>query len=205
MTMPPGRPSKTHTDKTKFYKCIFSLEKNQHFKIAFRTWFRHITWLHPPSFSIVALHFGHSFVLAWIQLYVSESSSHFFFHNLSKSHWTGSCHFEPQEEQSVSPHSHATSIPTLWSCDWIFMTKLQSGVLQKSIDLKMFRDKLSLSPTYLCWDTKESIIKFLYWLTIICPLGFPGSLNSWIITSSSMNDLHWCAGQVSWLSPKIES
>jgi len=105
-------------------------------KFGVQTWFRHITWLHPPSFSIVALHFGHSFVLAWIQLYVSESSSHFFFHNLSKSHWTGSCHFEPHDEQSVSPHSHATSIPTLWSCDWIFMTKLQSGVLQKSIDLE---------------------------------------------------------------------
>lgn len=37
-------------------------------------------WLQPPSFSMVTLHFGHSFVLAAIQLDVSESSSHFLIH-----------------------------------------------------------------------------------------------------------------------------
>jgi hypothetical protein len=41
---------------------------------------RHVMWLHPPFFSIVEPHLGHSFVLADIQLAVSESSSHFFNH-----------------------------------------------------------------------------------------------------------------------------
>ena len=43
-------------------------------------------WLHPPSFSMVAPHFGHSLVLADIQLDVSESSSHFLIHFLIKWH-----------------------------------------------------------------------------------------------------------------------
>jgi hypothetical protein len=42
--------------------------------------FLHVIWLQPPFFSIVETHLGHSFVLAEIQLAVSESSSHFLSH-----------------------------------------------------------------------------------------------------------------------------
>lgn len=45
--------------------------------------------LHPPFFSIVLWHLVHSFVLALIQLLVSESSAHFFFHSLAILQMTG--------------------------------------------------------------------------------------------------------------------
>lgn len=70
----------------------------------------HTIWLHPPFFSMVALHFGHSWqvselrvrtrellvivftlVLTWIQFDVSLSSSHFFFQRWRYAHRTGSC------------------------------------------------------------------------------------------------------------------
>lgn len=65
-------------------------------------------WLQPPSFSIVTLHFGHSLVLAAIQLDVSESSSHFFIHFLSSRHWTGSCQFSPHSKQNTWLHLQIT-------------------------------------------------------------------------------------------------
>ncbi|KAJ8975508.1 hypothetical protein NQ317_010623 [Molorchus minor] len=77
-------------------------------KSALQFWFLHTMWLQPPSFSMVALHLGHSFVLAAIQLDVSESSSHFFCHFLSRAHLTGSCQFSPQAKQKTWLHLHAT-------------------------------------------------------------------------------------------------
>lgn len=65
-------------------------------------------WLHPPSFSMVTLHFGHSFVLAAIQFDVSESSSHFLIHFLRYLHKTGSCQFSPHSKQNMWPHLQAT-------------------------------------------------------------------------------------------------
>lgn len=67
-------------------------------------------WLHPPSFSIVTLHFGHSFVLAAIHVDVSESSAHFFIHFFNKRHWTGSCQFSPHSKQKICPHLHTTGL-----------------------------------------------------------------------------------------------
>jgi hypothetical protein len=51
--------------------------------------FRQVMWLHPPFFSIVEWHFGHSLVCADIQFAVSESSSHFFCHFLTSGHIAG--------------------------------------------------------------------------------------------------------------------
>lgn len=65
-------------------------------------------WLQPPSFSIVTLHFGHSFVFAAIQLDVSESSSHFLIHFFKKRHSTGSCQFSPHSKQNTCAHLHVT-------------------------------------------------------------------------------------------------
>jgi hypothetical protein len=48
-------------------------------------------WLHPPFFSIVTLHLGHSLVFEEIQLAVSLSSAHFFFHPLNIPQSTGRC------------------------------------------------------------------------------------------------------------------
>uniref|UniRef100_A0A8W7P959 Uncharacterized protein n=1 Tax=Anopheles coluzzii TaxID=1518534 RepID=A0A8W7P959_ANOCL len=62
----------------------------------------------PPSFSIVTLHFGHSFVLAAIQLEVSESSSHFLIHFFSNRHCTGSCQFSPHSKQNTWLHLQTT-------------------------------------------------------------------------------------------------
>lgn len=77
-------------------------------KSCLQFWFLHTIWLQPPSFSIVTLHFGHSFVFAAIQFDVSESSSHFLSHFLSNRHCTGSCQFSPQSKQNVCPHLHTT-------------------------------------------------------------------------------------------------
>jgi hypothetical protein len=45
--------------------------------------------LHPPFFSIVEWHLGHSFVLADIQFAVSESSSHFLSHFFTSAQGAG--------------------------------------------------------------------------------------------------------------------
>lgn len=65
-------------------------------------------WLHPPSFSMVTLHLGHSFVLAAIQFDVSESSSHFLIHFLRYLQSTGSCQFSPHSKQNTCPHLQTT-------------------------------------------------------------------------------------------------
>lgn len=51
--------------------------------------FRHVMWLHPPFFSMVEWHLGHSLVWADIQFAVSESSSHFFCHFLTSGQIAG--------------------------------------------------------------------------------------------------------------------
>jgi hypothetical protein len=51
--------------------------------------FRHVMWLHPPFFSMVEAHFGHSLVFADIQFAVSESSSHFLSHCLTSEQGAG--------------------------------------------------------------------------------------------------------------------
>lgn len=65
-----------------------------------------------------------TFVLAAIQLDVSESSSHFFIHLLSKWHFTGSCHASPQAKQNVWRHLHTTGRAS--TCE-TFIALLQSG------------------------------------------------------------------------------
>lgn len=52
------------------------------------------------------LHFGHSLVLAFSQLYVSESSAHFLSHIFSIWHTTGECHSSPHSKQNSKLHSH---------------------------------------------------------------------------------------------------
>jgi hypothetical protein len=51
--------------------------------------FLHVMWLHPPFFSMVELHLGHSLVFAEIQFAVSESSAHFLNHFFTNSHGAG--------------------------------------------------------------------------------------------------------------------
>lgn len=87
-------------------------------------WFLQTMWLQPPSFSMVTLHFGHSFVLAAIQFDVSESSSHFFIHFFSQWHFTGSCQFSPQWKQNVCEHLQVTGFDSTY---WTFIALLQSG------------------------------------------------------------------------------
>lgn len=93
-------------------------------KSALQFWFLQTIWLHPPSFSIVTLHLGHSLVFAAIQLLVSESSSHFLIHFLSKWHFTGSCQFSPHEKQNVWLHLHVTRCGSTYCT---FIALLQSG------------------------------------------------------------------------------
>ena len=54
-----------------------------------------VMWLHPPFFSMVAWHLGHSLVLAEIQLAVSESSAHFFSHRFASVHVAGMWSLRP--------------------------------------------------------------------------------------------------------------
>merc|ERR1719348_1159297 len=77
-------------------------------KSALQLWFLHFMLLQPPFFSMVAPHFGHSFVFVDNQLLVSLSSSHFFSHFLIKMHFTGSCQFSAQPKQKECPQSHVT-------------------------------------------------------------------------------------------------
>jgi len=65
-----------------------------------------------------------TFVLAAIQLEVSESSSHFFIHFLSRWHLTGSCQFSPQAKQNVCVHLQVTGRASTY-CTLIAL--LQSG------------------------------------------------------------------------------
>ena len=79
-------------------------------KSALQAWFLQIMWLQPPSFSMIAPHFGHSLVLAEIQLDVSESSSHFLIHFLIRWQRTGSCQFSEHAKQNEWPHRHLTGL-----------------------------------------------------------------------------------------------
>jgi len=65
-----------------------------------------------------------TFVLAAIQLEVSESSSHFLIHFLSRWHLTGSCQFSPQAKQNVWVHLQVTGRASTY-CTLIAL--LQSG------------------------------------------------------------------------------
>lgn len=87
--------------------CLNSPKQTQQ-KSCLQFWFLHTMWLQPPSFSMVTLHFGHSFVFAAIQFDVSESSSHFLIHFFKNLHKTGSCQFSPHSKQNVWPHLQAT-------------------------------------------------------------------------------------------------
>ena len=74
---------------------------------------------------MVAPHFGHSLVLAEIQLLVSLSSSHFLIHFLMRWHLTGSCQFSLQAKQKEWPQAHLTG---LGSTCCTFTALLQSGL-----------------------------------------------------------------------------
>lgn len=63
-------------------------------------------------------------VLAAIQFEVSESSSHFFIHFLSKLHLTGSCQFSPHTKQNTCKHRQITGLDSIY---WALITLLQSG------------------------------------------------------------------------------
>jgi hypothetical protein len=65
-------------------------------------------WLQPPFFSIVEWHLGHSFVLAEIQLAVSESSSHFFNHIFTSVQGAGWWSFNVHPKQKKWRQTHCT-------------------------------------------------------------------------------------------------
>ena len=68
----------------------------------------------------LTLHLGHSFVLALIQLEVSESSWHFFIHSLSSLQLAGSCHSYEHPKQNRCLHdSHRTGRASD-CCTWKF-------------------------------------------------------------------------------------
>src|SRR5579862_6292457 len=70
-------------------------------------------WLHPPFFSIVEPHSGHSLVFADIQFAVSESSSHFFNHFLTREHGVGWCSLSVHPKQKLCEQAHWTE-GTIW-------------------------------------------------------------------------------------------
>ena len=57
---------------------------------------------------MVELHFGHSLVLAEIQLAVSESSAHFLVHRLTSPHGAGWWSVAAQPKQKQWPHRQVT-------------------------------------------------------------------------------------------------
>ena len=68
-------------------------------------------WLHPPFFSIDVWHFGHAFVLATSQLYVSESSRHLTVHAERSVHEAGAWSSCKQLKQKRCEHEHLTEKP----------------------------------------------------------------------------------------------
>ena len=99
-------------------------------------WFLQIMWLHPPSFSMVAPHFGHSLVFAEIQLLVSLSSSHFLIHFLMRWHLTGSCQFSLQAKQKEWPHAHFTGFGST-CCTLTALLQSGLGHQRSSLQQKM--------------------------------------------------------------------
>lgn len=118
-----NRPSKSRAYSFDFCRPTNKIILNKlNSKQTIKSW--QTMWLHPPSFSMVTLHLGHSFVLAAIQLDVSESSSHFLIHLRSRRHCTGSCHCSPHSKQKMWPHLHSTGRGSTYCT---FMAKLQSA------------------------------------------------------------------------------
>jgi hypothetical protein len=79
--------------------------------------FLQVIWLQPPFFSMVELHFGHSFVFADIQLAVSESSSHFFIHFFTNAQGAGWWSSWVQPKQKARPQSQ-------WTVGTVFISSL---------------------------------------------------------------------------------
>jgi len=89
----------------------------------------------------MALKFSITFVLAAIQLDVSESSSHFLIHLRNSAHRTGSCQLFPHAKQNVCPQRHVTGRDS--TC-WTLITLLQSGLGHHLNSLLHYKEKLSL-------------------------------------------------------------
>lgn len=159
--------------------------------------------------TMVALTYGtfSTFVLAAIQLDVSESSSHFFIHFFKISHFTGSCQFSPQEKQNTCPHLQLTGRHSLYCT---FMTLLQSGEghHRKSLlhwtkkkkekdDLNsIFHRNGSSSRTFIFTSTKLLVIRCWYLRRTF------ESLTSLMTVTSSTRISQPCAAQaIVWPTP----